>query len=78
MVLSRARAASTRRTVNSKSSLSELALLLAARSPVSPAAFLIRQKWREMPNARFPLLWHPVARGKQQEKHGPASRVCQS
>ena len=34
------RAASNRRTVNSKSSLPELALLLSARSPVSPAAFL--------------------------------------
>jgi len=62
-------AASNRRTVNSKSSMPELALLLSARSPVSPAAFLIRQKWREMRNARFPLLWHWVARGKQQEKH---------
>jgi len=42
-----------------------------AFSPIAsqPRSFLIRQKWREMRNARFPLLWHSVARGKQQEKH---------
>jgi len=62
-------AASNRRTVCSKSSLPELALLLSARSPVSPAAFFSRQKWREMRNTRFSLLWHSVARRKQQEKH---------
>ena len=72
------RAASNRRTVYSKSSLPQLALLLSARSPVSPAAFLIHQKWREMRNTRFSLLWHSIARRKQQEKHSPASRVCQS
>jgi len=43
--------------------------LLSARLPVIPAAFLIRQKWREMRNARISLLWYLVARasGKQQE-----------
>jgi len=70
------RVASNRRTVYSKSSLPELALMLSARSPVNPAAFLVRQKWREMRNTRFSLLWHSVARRKQQEKHSPASRVC--
>ena len=52
------RVASSRRPVNSKSSLPELALLLSARSPVSPAAFLASEKWRKMRSARFSLLWH--------------------
>jgi len=64
--------------VNSKSSLPELALVLSARSPISPAAFLTSEKWRKMRNAPFVVLWHSVACGKQQEKYSPVSRVCQS
>ena len=60
-------ATGNRRTVYSQSSLPELALLLSARSPVGPAAFLTRQKWRETRNARFSFSWHSVARVKQQE-----------
>jgi len=45
---------------------SPLAFSLIASQPRS---FLIRQKWRETRNARFPLLLHSVARSKQQEKH---------
>jgi len=41
---------------------------------VQPRRFSFYQKLREMRSARFPLLWHSVARGKQQEKHSPASR----
>jgi len=40
----RSRAASSRGTVTCKSGLPELALLLSARSPVSPATFLTAQK----------------------------------
>ena len=58
--------------VNSKSSLPELALLLSARSRVSPAAFLTPEKWRKMRNAPLTLLWHLVACSKQQEKYSLA------
>jgi len=64
--------------VNSKSSLPELALMLSAQSPISPAAFLTPERWRKMRNAPFAVLWHSVAHGKQQEKYSPVSRVCQS
>jgi hypothetical protein len=33
---------------------------------------------RKMRNAPFALLWHSVARGQQQEKYSPVSRVCES
>jgi len=61
------RAARNRRNVNSKSSLPELALLLTARSPFNPAAFLTHQKWRGMRNARILSLWYLVVRSTQQE-----------
>ena len=45
-------------TVTGKLGLPELALLLSARSLVSPATFLTFSKnWREMRNARFTLLY---------------------
>jgi len=72
------RAARNRKNVNSKSRLPQLALLLSARSPVSPAAFLIHPKWRGVRNAPFAWLWHSATRGRQQEKHSPVSRGCQS
>jgi len=71
------RAASNRRTVNSKSSLPELAHLLSARLPVGPAAFLIRKKWREMRNVPISLLWYLVGRQAAGEQ-STASQVCQS
>jgi len=71
------RAACNRRKVNSQSSLPELALLLSARSPVSPATFLIHQKWLEMRNARMSLLWYLVARGKQQENVNSKSSLSE-
>jgi len=49
----RSRAASSRRKVAGKSGLPEIALLLSARSPVSPAAFLTSQKMARNPKCVF-------------------------
>jgi len=72
------RAARNRRNVNDKSSLPELALFLSVRSPVSPAAFLIHQKWRGVRNAPFAWLQYSATRGRQQEKYSPVNRGCES
>ena len=71
-------AASNRRMITGKSVLPGPALLLAAKMPFKPVHFSYSQKWREMRNAHFSVLWGSGRRGKQQDKHSPASQVCQS
>jgi len=72
------RAARNRKNVNDKSNLPELALVLSAWLPVSPAAFFMHQKWRGVRNAPFAWLWHSATRGRQKEKYSPVIQGCQS
>jgi len=69
------RAAGSRRTLTGKLGLPELALLLSARSLVSPATFLTFSKnWREMRNARFTLLYMALGRLLQAPKETLTSK----
>jgi len=68
----RSRAASSKRKVTGKSGLIELAFLLSARSPVSPATFVTSQKMAR--NARY-AFFVPMTLGRARQAAGETLTV---